>query len=428
MSRFIKICIFIIIFNCNILAAKTLTEVLNYSLVNNSNILLEQARLENVRATKQDGLVGFLPNINASYQRGRKKDDVLAIERANNLDKMSDQDIRSFNISQPIFQGFRNYYKIKEINANIAEATFYYQYKRNEILLAVIEAYFNLYKHRKIISLYKDNISLHEKLLSLIRQRNDLGELAAHDLVIYEEKLFNILLENMEIRKELFKAEQEYTNLVGHIDFDLEIDKFNVNDFPTNQQAFLNVGLASNPNLKRFKEKTNSIIAKLKQMRGAFSPNIELVGEISEQQSVTYLNNRDLRSESLNFNVTIPIFQKGSEYFNLHKINKELSFAKQEYQVNYQELKNNMIKIYKEYSFYEEMLEENQLLLKFKQDKITALNEQVRHGVGDIIDLLNAKIELKNIEVQEINNQINYYLSYYKILFFTNKIAVKNEG
>ena len=417
--------IIIILLSTNICNAKTINDILEYSLKNNSEILLEKARLDKEKSLVKDGIVGFLPEIKAHYQRGRKKDDALGIERDNNLDKMSDQNIKSISINQPIFQGFRNLYKIKEIKSNFARANSYYEQRVNEILYSIVESYLNLYKLRKIASYQKENIVNHEKLLKLIKQRNRLGELSNSEVIIYETKLFNILLKNMEIKKDLFKAEQEYDNYIGRVDFNLELSKLDNVDFPNNEVEFFNQAVRSNSNLQKYKHIINSTKAILKQKRGSFSPNIELTASLSEQESVTYLNNRDLRTESLNLNISIPLFQKASEYFNLNKAHKEVVFAKNEYDKIYNDLRRDSKQIYKEYNFYKEMINENTILFNLTKDRITSLNEQIRLGVGDVIDLLNAKIELQALEEQQIEYQISYFLSYYRILLYLNLL---NKG
>jgi protease secretion system outer membrane protein len=418
-----KFVIIFILFSCSICYAKTIAEAIDYSLKHNAEILLEKARLEKANSFKGEGYVGFLPDIRASYQRGRKKDDALGIERDNNLDKMSDQDIKSLNINQPIFQGFRNYYKFKEIRANINEADSYFQQRRNEILLSVVGSYLNLYKLRQISSLKKENIAFHEELLALVKQRNLLGELSNSEVIIYETKLFNILLKNMEIKKDLFKAEQEYQNIMGDIDFDLKLGKLDYASFPVNEEEFFANVVANNPDLQKFNHKIAAAISILKQNRGSFAPNIELAATVSEQDSVTYLDNRDLRTESLNLNISIPIFQKGSEYVNLSKAHKEVVFAKNEYNTNYYRLQKDIKQIYKEYNFYNDMITENKILLDFTQNRISVLDAQVKSGLGDVLDLLNAKIEFNSLQEQQLENKINYYINYYKILLYLNKLV-----
>jgi len=66
------------------------------------------------------------------------------------------------------------------------------------------------------------------------------------------------------------------------------------------------------------------------------------------------------------------------------------------------------------------MINENTILFNLTKDRITSLNEQIRLGVGDVIDLLNAKIELQALEEQQIEYKISYFLSYYRILLYLN--------
>jgi len=117
---------FLFAFSAN---ATSLNEALQHALNNNSDIKLEKSRLDQVKATKGDAISEFLPDINATYQRGRQKNDAVGIDRGD-LDKINDQDVKQLNFTQPIFSGFSSYNNAKEIKYNIKSAEEYYKSKK----------------------------------------------------------------------------------------------------------------------------------------------------------------------------------------------------------------------------------------------------------------------------------------------------------
>jgi hypothetical protein len=104
-------CFLIICSNSN---ATSLNEALQNALNNNSDIKLEKSRLGQVKATKGDAISEFLPDINATYQRGRQKNDAVGIDRGD-LDKINDQDVKQLNFTciVPLNNG-TNYCKINQ--------------------------------------------------------------------------------------------------------------------------------------------------------------------------------------------------------------------------------------------------------------------------------------------------------------------------
>jgi outer membrane protein TolC len=279
---------------------------------------------------------------------------------------------------------------------------------------------------RKILTFNKHNIKLHQNLFKLIKERNKLGVIDNSEVIIYEAQLFNILLKKMQIKTELFKAEQEYQHIIGSLDFDLTLSKLTIDNFPINQVDLLKEALANNPNLKQYKYKIEALKQTLKQRKGDLAPQVNFVADISKQESVTYLDNRDLRTESFSLNITVPLFQKGREYVNLKKARKELLFAQHEYNKNVNDIAKDIKKTYREYNFYYEMINENKILINFTANKISGLTEKIKVGMGDRLDLLTAQLELNSLQEQQLNNQISYQQSYYKILLFLNKLTKEN--
>lgn len=89
--------------------ANTIDQALNQTLNNNSDLKLEQSRLEQVKASKGgDAISEFLPNIYATIQRGRQKNDAADLDRST-LDKMNDQNVHEITLNQPIFNGLSSY-------------------------------------------------------------------------------------------------------------------------------------------------------------------------------------------------------------------------------------------------------------------------------------------------------------------------------
>lgn len=425
-KRRLSLVIFLLCFIvvANISHATTIEESLKHALSHNPDIALEKSRLEKEQANKGDIFVEFLPEVKASMQRGRQQNDALGLDRGD-LDKINDRDVRQIDLVQPVFNGFQSYNKAKEINSNIKSAEEYYKNRRNEILIEALTSYLNLYKFRTISSLKTENLTNSKELLRLIKQRNKLGEVGGNEVISYQTKLSNNISEELTAKTEKFKAEEEYNKIIGRVDENLELadNKAEKNEFG-NIETLKDIAINNNPALKQYKFKIDSARSSINQAKGSFLPTVDITAQIQDQENVTYLNNRDLRSKSIYLNVSVPLFQKGSEYVGLSKSKRELNFAKKEYEANKQNLLKEVKQTHKEYLFYKDLVTHTKELVQLNQDRIDKLTEQVETGEGDIVDLLNAKLELNSSKEQNIINHTNYLLSYYKLLIFTDKLQL----
>ena len=408
---------FLFAFSAN---ATSLNEALQHALNNNSDIKLEKSRLDQVKATKGDAISEFLPDINATYQRGRQKNDAVGIDRGD-LDKINDQDVKQLNFTQPIFSGFSSYNNAKEIKYNIKSAEEYYKSKKFEILLSATESYLNLFKAKNLVNLKSQDEENTKKLLELIKDRNKSGEVGGSEVIKYQTYVATAISDKLTAKKDLFKAEKEYNKIIGKSDNDLFLPEIQKEEVSGNNQELLDLAVTNNPNLKTYLYKIKAARSAVNKSKGEFAPTVEIAASMSEQENVTYLNNRDLRSEAIYLNVKIPLFQKGAEYVGVSKASKNLSFAKREYQTNKENIVKEVNQTNKEFVFFGDLLKSQEELIELTNSRIAKIEEQVKVGDGDVIDLLESKLELNKILIQQLNNKADYILSYYKLLMLIGK-------
>lgn len=401
--------------------AATLEQVLQKILVNNQEIQLEKSRLETVRATKGDAISEFLPDLRATYQTGKQKNDATNIDRGD-LDKRNDQNVQRLNLNQPIFNGFTGYNKSKEISYNIESAKKQFDVRKDEILLSGVDVYLKLYNAKQLKELKEKNLQNIEKSLELIRKRSRLGEASVIDVTEYQNKLLQAQLEKINQEKEIIAFEEEYRRIVGEVDEDLipiEIDKGKI---PKQEEEVVSSAINNYPALKQYEFKVKSSRSALNQAKGEFLPKAELSASISKEENITYLDNSDLKSQAVFLNVSIPIFQKGKEYSNLNKAGKELSQAKYELKVIALNLEKDARQTYKEFLLYDEVVKNQEDAIKLTQFKISKLKEQVNAGQADILDLLACEHELNLIFEQYLKHRADYVLRYYKLLSFLRQL------
>ncbi len=408
---------------CDHSNAATLHEALRNALNNNSDIKLERSRLNQVKATKGDAISDFLPDINATYQKGRQKNDAVGIDRGD-LDKMEDQDVKQLNFTQPVFSGFSGYNNAKEIGYNIKSAEQYYKSKKFEILLGATESYLNLFKAKSLVSLKIQDEENTKKLLKLMKGRNRSGEVGGSEVIKYQTFVSTAISDSLMAKKDLFKAEEEYNKIIGKNDEEIFLPKIDKAKLLGNSKDLAELAASNNPSLKTYLYKIKAARSALNKTKGEFSPTVEIVRSMSEQENVTYLNNRDLKSESIYLNVKVPLFQKGAEYVGVSKANRNLSFARREYQTNKENIIKDVKQTYKEFIFYGDLLQSQEELINLTNSRIENIAEQVKVGDGDIIDLLESKLELNKILIQQLNNKADYILSYYKLLMLTGKFEL----
>lgn len=413
-------CCFIFCCNAN---ATTLNSALHDAIKNSSEIKLEKSRLNQVKASKGDAISDFLPDVNATYQRGRQKNDAVGLDRGD-LDKANTQDVKQLNFNQPIFSGLSGYNNLKAVKSNISAAKEYYKSKKLDVILQATESYLKLFEARNLVNIKKYDEKNTRKILSLIRGRNRSGQVGGSEVIKYQTLLAKASSDVLSAKKEVFDTQGEYEKIFGKIDNDLFLPKTNKKRFQEGEEELIKLAVTKSPILKSYAFKVKSAKYARKKSKGKFAPTVEIAASASEQNNVTYLNNRDLRSQSVYLNLRVPLFQKGTEYSGLDIANKDLTFAKKEYISNKENIIKEVKQAYREVSFYGDLIQRQKRLIKLTKHKIANISQQVNVGEGDIINLLESKLELSEITIQQLRNEADYVLSYYKLMILTGKLRV----
>ena len=406
---------------------KSIEEALQSTLENNLEIKLEKSRLEQVRATSGDAWSEFLPDISATMQKGRQKNDALKIDRPGDLDKMNDQNVKQLNFTQPIFSGFSSYNNFKEIKYSISSAESFYLSKESEILLAAIESYLNLYRAVRFVDIKEEDEGNSRKLLKLLKVRNKSGDVGGAQVIRYQSYLASARAEKLMAQRELLKAEEEYQKNTGLNSIDSEIPEIDESLIADERQDVIDQVLVNNEYLRSYKFRVKAAKSAVNKSRGAFSPKVEISASLSEQENITYLDNRDLRSESLFLNVKVPIFQRGAEYSGLTKANSNLTFAKQEYESNKENIIRDASQTFQEFKFLKKLINNQAELIELTKNRISKIEQQINVGDGDRVDLIQSKLELNKIIAQQLDSRVNYILSYYRLLMLTGNFNFKND-
>lgn len=396
--------------------ATNLSDAIANAQANNRNIKLEQIRLNSIKTEKTRAIAEFLPNISANASYGQRN----SFYQGQTYDRSTKQRTEEIKLEQPIFDGLHSVSKYREANYKIKSGSAKTSDKIQEISLAAVQSYCNLFRYHEIIKLQEDNKRLGKKFFDLVKRRKDVRIIDKSDIIKFtyetsltEEKYFDAL-------NRLNKAKFDYQNVVGELNENLTKPEIVEEEF--SKDKVLESALTSNNNIKSYHYNYLASKAAYNAEKSNFLPKVSLSASASKQDKVVYLNNQDLKQQSVSLNIAVPIFQKGVEYANVSKAGYDRDSAKEEFEIARDNVIKEVNQALEEYRFFSEMNKTNRKLFELAQNRAQIFNKRSESKVEDPIEVIRAKIEANDRKINYIDSQMDLVITHYKIKYFLGEI------
>lgn len=383
---------------------------------NNRNIKLEKIRTKVTEVGKSEAIAEFLPKITASATYGQR----YSYYSGQTNDSSLRQSTRQLNVEQPIFDGFHSVSKYKEAKYKIKSAHLKTSDKILEISFEAVQAYSNLFRYEKILSLQKQNQQLAEKFLKLAQRRKDIRIIDNNDIIKFEFETSIAKEKYLDSLAKFNKAKIDYLNVVGEIHNSLKEPRIIDKEFDV-EEIIQNV-LQGNKKIESSRYEYLASKFAHSAEKSNLSPKLFLTASVERQESVIFLNNRDLNNRSLFLNLTVPIFNKGIEYSNIAKARYEKEANLEEYEITKDQMIQEAKQSFEEYRFYQEINKSNLNLFELSKKRFAIFQKRQSTRVEDPIEVIRVNIEKNEREINYINSRIDMVIAHYKIKYLLGEI------
>ena len=319
---------------CSIAHAITIQEAITLAIQNSTEIEIEERKSELAGYSRADASTMFLPNASYGMRKGH---------RDTSISKYSDglkEDVQTLTVSQPLFTGFQGVSRVKEAIHKTAAAKENLNFRKNEIALMAAESYLNILKLRKVTELETQEIADYKKLLELAKKKLELGDLEYSELSKLETQNQNTILKSEENKAKLRQYELSFELLTKQKPDGLS--RPFVHSELKNLDDTLILAQKQNPKVKSAQHALKAAKTAVIAESGKVLPKVSLSFQHEHQQSSYYFNGEPITNKVIYLDITIPIFQSGSEYASIAKANKQKQIANLEHKLAIEELEKKV--------------------------------------------------------------------------------------
>jgi outer membrane protein len=401
----------------------TIENALKSSLINNLEIKLEKNNSLVAKESVNQSISSYFPSI--ILQGSISESEVTNVKSQSGI-LSSGYDLEpssaSITISQNIFNGFANYYSLIKSKTDLKSQNLIYENKKQEIILATLESYYNVILAEKNFVSFKDNFTAIKKRYNSAQAEFEAGILSKTDVAFAKTRMSaaKIALINSDINYE--KAKNIFRDITGAEAKDLKFQSIKSKEIFEKEQFIENVKSGS------FAIRLATLDVKSKNAstgiaRSSLLPKISL--NASQTEYYDYSSTVDqFDNETINATVTWQIFNSGS---SLSKVRQAERFKNSSYinqLIVIRDTLNTANFSHSQYVISSETVDAAKIALESAEFAYNGTVIEQEVGERTLLDVLDARQQLLNSEIDLFKEQRNEQIIEARLLYLKGDLVV----
>ena len=401
----------------------TIENALKSSLINNLEIKLEKNNSLVAKESVNQSISSYFPSI--ILQGSISESEVTNVKSQSGI-LSSGYDLEpssaSITISQNIFNGFANYYSLIKSKTDLKSQNLIYENKKQEIILATLESYYNVILAEKNFVSFKDNFTAIKKRYNSAQAEFEAGILSKTDVAFAKTRMSaaKIALINSDINYE--KAKNIFRDITGVEAKDLKFQSIKSKEIFEKEQFIENVKSGS------FAIRLATLDVKSKNAstgiaRSSLLPKISL--NASQTEYYDYSSTVDqFDNETINATVTWQIFNSGS---SLSKVRQAERFKNSSYinqLIVIRDTLNRANFSHSQYVISSETVDAAKIALESAEFAYNGTVIEQEVGERTLLDVLDARQQLLNSEIDLFKEQRNEQIIEARLLYLKGDLVV----
>jgi len=328
----------------------------------------------------------------------------------------------SITISQNIFNGFANYYSLIKSKTDLKSQNLIYENKKQEIILATLESYYNVILAEKNTASFRDNFIAIEKRYNSAQAEFESGIISKTDVAFAKTRMSaaKIALINSDIDYD--NAKNTFRDITGVEAEDLKFESIKSKEIFEKEQFIESVKSGSFA-IRLATLDVKSRNASTGIARSSLLPKISL--NASQTEYYDYSSTVDqFDNETINATVTWQIFNSGN---SLSKIRQAEKFKNSSY-INQLLVIRDTLNLanlsHSQYIISNETVDAAKIALESAEFAYNGTVIEQEVGERTLLDVLDARQQLLNSEIDLFKQQRNEQIIEARLLYLKGDLVV----
>lgn len=312
--------------------------------------------------------------------------------------------------------GGYNLFDIREKTASRNSAQSSYRLTRQELILSVKRAYFDVLKSEMLLEIQKEALKRANEQLKIAETRYELGAASYSDVLKAKVLHGDVKLALISSENTVKLAKASLNSWMGQ-DVNASIDveeNLTKPDFDYSYEDALTDAMRDNPSLKKANFDLNSAMAQLGMARSGFFPSLSLSGSYSwsnpELDEIKNILEREY-SWRLSASISLNIFDNFQKNYNFSWAKANRNSARENF---YQTKRDVALELKQAYLNVEEAQQKINLTqekVESAEEDLELVQEKYNLGSASILELLDAEVSFKQAESDQVEALYDYNLA-----------------
>jgi adhesin transport system outer membrane protein len=302
-------------------------------------------------------------------------------------------------VRQILFDGFASLNDIWRQTARVNAAAFRVRERTELIALDAAEAYVDVVRYLRLITLAEQNVATHERIFSNVNTRYSGGRAGEGDLEQARERVENARATLAEFRKALEDARAKYRRVVGLEAYNLRFPG-PLAGLPRTRDEALAIAVRFNPTIQAAQADVDAAKHAFRVTDGAFVPNISLEGRATHYDNTyPYINGVTHEDYSGKVVMSWDIFRGGQDVWRRSEMAERHTEATMRHARLQRDALESIDKAWAARTVTATRIAALTRQLAADRKAIAAYEKEYELGQRSLIDLLNAENQYFNAAV-----------------------------
>jgi outer membrane protein len=325
-------------------------------------------------------------------------DDIFGVGEAGTDDGVTNPRGYAVNLTQPIFQGFRNLNAIRGAKSTVQAAREILRSVEQTVLLDATTAYVNVVRDQAIVRLRENDVTVLSEQLKATRDRFEVGEVTRTDVAQAEARRAEALATLAAAQANLKTSRAAYEQIIGHPPGNLVTPPSIRHLLPPGLNDAMTLGDGENPIILAAVYNEESSLYAVQQIMGEMLPEVTLeaqyekrfdLGSTIESQEQTRVMGR----------LNVPFYQGGS-------VSARVRQAKETNNQLKKEVEDARLRVHADVIAFWGILQSSgpaitsaEAAVAANKIALTGVREEEKVGQRTTLDVLDAQRELLNSQI-----------------------------
>jgi len=422
---------------CGNESADTLEWALVQAYQNNPSLNAQRAALRAVDESVPQALSGYRPKLSVTAAAGynyfsevNKAVNQQVFPNSVNYTSIGESlPTRQFGATatQTLFNGFQTANRTRQAESQVAGARETLRVTEQQVLLDAATSYMNLLRDQAILDLNRRNVEVLTEQLKQTRDRFNVGEVTRTDVAQAESRLAAGRSSLLGAQSNYVTSQANYRRVIGvdpgRLDPGTPVDRLS----PATLARAIVEGQTQSPSVLAAMYGVDVAELAVKVSEGALYPNVGL--------TATYTQSYDTQPQSLRLTnvsilgqVTVPIYQGGTEYSAIRQNKETLGQQRLNLDVNRDQARATVVQSWGQLDAAKAQIEATTAQVNAAEIALNGVREEARVGQRTTLDVLNAQQELVNARVALVTAQHDRVVASYTLLAAVGGLSMQHLG